>query len=105
MKLTVPSVGRIVHFVLVGNGEHRPAIVVRSHPDGNIDLCVFMPEMLCPSPQAGVYFCVKPMPVFVEEKPSVWKRIDPGPPGHTWHWPEREPEVEIDIPVETEKEE
>ena len=86
MKLTVPSIGRIVHYTLAGSGTHRPAIVTETRPDGALDLYLFY------------------APADTGSEGRMLLSVRPGNASGTWHWPEREPKVEIDIPDETEKE-
>lgn len=82
--LQLPSIGRIVHYVLEGGpkaGEHRPAIIVKvwedpPRPTSACQLQVFMDGDGTPSMNDGA--------------PNVvWltSRLQGTGPG-TWHWPE-----------------
>lgn len=63
-----PSVGRIVHYMSILNGDCLAAIVTRVHATGEVDLVVFYPG----DPDID-------MPTEISE----------GTEGLTWHWPKR----------------
>ena len=81
----VPSIGRIVHFVLdSGNhaGEHRPAIIVKTWGDTPGSACqlqVFTDSDGSENSNDG--------PPNVLWKTSRSQGVGPG----TWHWPEYVP--------------
>lgn len=69
----VPSIGRVVHFVLAEH-MHRPALILYPHDpveDGKVTLYVFV------SFEEGMPFS------------RQWVAHDEGYAEHTWHWPER----------------
>lgn len=82
-----PSIGRIVHFVL-GNGQHRPAIITRvweddspgSYPpeDEVVNMTIF-PDGSNDVP-AGSSFTLTAWGTSVHHDESCKPR--------TWHWPE-----------------
>ena len=82
--MKVPSLGRIVHYVLEsgpGAGEHRPAIVVYVWSEITVNLQVFTDSPLAQNAN--------------DQKPPVmWKasisQDEEDKRGGTWHWPERE---------------
>lgn len=86
-KDQVPSIGRVVHFVMP-NGQHRPAIVVQVWNEDVVNLQVFTDG----SNDAGVV--VYPNTGgYVQWQTSVHHaENEPGP--HTWHWPEYVPAKE-----------
>lgn len=82
MPEQVPSVGRIVHYVLEAGphqGEHRPAIIVQVWSDSSVNLQVFVDG-------SNDYFRNQgPEPL------TLWrtsKHPDPAFTPGTWHWPE-----------------
>jgi hypothetical protein len=82
-----PTVGRIVHFVMPGNSQHRPAIIVRVWSEQCVNLQVFTDCMndLLPDggqPAPGVLWVTS-----ASYQEPVANQTD-GP--RTWHWPERE---------------
>lgn len=84
----VPSIGRVVHYVLEAGphqGEHRAAFIVRvwgDTPDALVNLQVFVDG------SNDYYKNQGPEPL------TLWRtsvhRDDAGAPG-TWHWPEYVP--------------
>lgn len=70
--MAIPTMGRIVHFVLK-DGTARPAIVIAAHADGVCELHIFLRpiESLHNAEYVGA----------AEFSPT-------GRPG-TWHWPDR----------------
>jgi len=86
MSEQVPSIGRIVHYVLDAGphaGEQRPAVIVRvwgEQPDSLVNLQVFTD-----SDQGGYSNDALP-PVWWRES----RKQDPtGRILGTWHWPEK----------------
>jgi hypothetical protein len=91
MSEKIPSIGRVVHYVLEAGphqGDHRPAFIVRVWDDtpGMVNLQVFTDgendQYPHNSPPSGA-----PMVIW---RTSV-HRDDTGKPG-TWHWPEYVPD-------------
>lgn len=78
------AVGRIVHFVLIGGrneGEHRPAIIVRTwsdHDPGLVNLQVFTDKTNDGHDQCVIW------------QTSIHHDPDEKQPG-TWHFPEYVP--------------
>lgn len=82
----VPSVGRVVHYVLdagPNQGQHRPALIVRVWGDtwdSLVNLQVFTDGSNDYYPNQG------------EEPLTLWRtsrsREDSGTVPGTWHWPE-----------------
>ena len=100
MKLTVPTIGRIVHYVRY-DGTHCPAIVTwGGTDDGTLHLCLFGPLSFIHEPPTEIVMYARYHPALPEPEGKVGAIFK----GETWHWPERGPKVEIDIPDETEKE-
>lgn len=85
MAEQVPSIGRVVHYVLEAGphqGEHRPALVVRVWSDEMVNLQVFTDGSNDYYPNQG------PEPL------TLWrtsKHLDPDCAPGTWHWPEYVP--------------
>lgn len=86
MAEQVPSVGRIVHYVLEAGphqGSHRPAIIVQvwgDTPEALVNLVVFADG------SNDYYKNQGPEPL------TLWrtsKRRDDSGALDTWHWPER----------------
>ncbi len=85
MDKQMPSIGRVVHFVLgpnannvlAGQGEHRPGLIVRVWNPNCVNLIVFLD---------GSNDTDR-----VDEQHTMWVTSvvndDTGKPG-TWHWPE-----------------
>ena len=95
----VPSVGRIVHYILPGGphrGEHRPAIIVKvwsddPHPQTAVQLQVFT-DCANDGPEyaSGLHWATS-----VQQAPEHEHRFG------TWHWPEHGPAVESPDPTLT----
>ena len=91
-KTQVPSVGRVVHFILPSGphrGEHRPAIIVkvwsdRPEPHTACQLQVFT-DCTNDGPEyaSGLYWATS-----VQQAPEHEHRFG------TWHWPEHVPAIE-----------
>jgi hypothetical protein len=85
MAEQVPSVGRVVHYVLEdgpNTGQHRAAIIVRvwgDHPDAPVNLHVFLDGSNDVKPHN-------------DGPTALWRtsvqRDDTGQKLRTWHWPE-----------------
>lgn len=71
-----PSIGRIVHYVLDGSGEHRPAIITRVYAPTCVNLHVF-------GDSGDLGRDINRYPTSVQYDPS-------GEASSSWHWPERE---------------
>lgn len=90
-KQQVPSVGRVVHYVLEAGPhqyDHRPALIVRTWgdtPDALVNLQVFVDGSNDYYPHQG------PEPL------TLWRtsvHYDPtGTVANSWHWPEFVPSV------------
>ncbi len=80
------TVGRIVHFVMP-DGDHRPAIVVRTWGGDCVQLQVFLDGTndLTPAENGGISR-------EIAERGLMWATSVPyseQPQPRTWHWPER----------------
>ena len=91
MAEQVPSIGRVVHYVLEAGphqGEHRPAFIVRvwgDTPDALVNLQVFVDG------SNDYYKHQGPEPLTLW-RTSVHRNNDASVFG-TWHWPEYVPAV------------
>lgn len=92
----VPSVGRIVHYVLPlggrSGGAHRPAMVVRVWGEDEVKAGTLDPSALG-TVQLQVFTDNGPEGEYNDDLPQVmWRTSVPhdesGRPG-SWHWPER----------------
>lgn len=72
----VPSIGRVVHYVMF-NGEHAAADIVRIKGDGSVVLFVKDPFM------CRTYF-VDDVPYIADAAANVF---------NSWHWPEYVPDT------------
>lgn len=85
MPEQVPSIGRVVHFVIPEGphaGEHRPAIIVQIWTGSYVNLHVFF-DGTNDGPIHG-----QPWQTSVQFDPSETPMV------RTWHWPEHIPPKE-----------
>ncbi len=95
MSEQLPSVGRIVHYVLSEGrsaGDHRPAIIVRVWGEEQVAAGT-LPESALGTVQLQVFTDSSADGRFNDELPAVmWKTSvvhdDEGKAPNTWHWPE-----------------
>ena len=88
MPEQVPSIGRLVHYVLEdgpSKGQHRPALIVRvwgdpTNPESYVNLQVFV-DGTNDGPYANG----------MAWRTSVQPDHSATPQPHTWHWPEYVP--------------
>lgn len=71
-----PSIGRIVHYVLDGSGEHRPAVITKVFGLTCVNLHVF-------GDACDLGKDINRHPTSVQYEPITETPC-------TWHWPERE---------------
>lgn len=86
-----PSIGRVVHFVML-SGKHRPATIVEVWPGDMVNLQVMMDGPNDPSPLSDENA------VLYSSHASLWRGSvlhdeDQKLP-NTWHWPEYVPPKE-----------
>lgn len=86
-KVQVPSIGRIVHYVLPA-GQHRPAIIVHVWSPGHF-MGTSQLQVFCDG-DGGAYNDGLPNVVW---RTSVVHDEETKAPG-TWHWPEFVPPIE-----------
>lgn len=79
-----PSVGRIIHYVGWGTGNHYAAVVTKVYEDETIGLHMFA------DPELAKLQAVNTSPNVGWGSPDISnvKYSDGNEPG-TWHWPER----------------
>ena len=86
MAEQVPSIGRVVHFVML-NGKHRPAFVTEVWPNDMLNLQVMLDGPNDPSPhdepnsEYSTASCVWRGSIYHDESGTL----------NTWHWPEYVP--------------
>lgn len=89
MAEQVPSIGRVVHYVLDAGphmGDHRPALIVQVWSDMLVNLVVFPDGSNDYYPHQG------------DEPLTLWrtsKKLDNEYKPGTWHWPEYVPAKEV----------
>ena len=85
-----PTIGRVVHFVMLG-GKHRPATIVEVWPNDMVNLQVALDGPNDPSPHNepnSDYSTASHM-----WRGSIYHDEDQKAP-NTWHWPEYVPAKE-----------